>query len=150
MPQVREVIAQLGHTATNLFSSNTTHHHIPSIHNPPEDSRELEWRIRKGWGGRGLGKREGIWKDTGESNQIPLCIPVKEPPPPSLSFAFLAPSKSLLPKTEALHVSSAKTEPRWLSFWLFWLQQAPLAPCPITGSHNLKPGVLHPNGVPSA
>ena len=33
---------------------------------------------------RGSGKREGIGKDTGKSNQPPLCIPAQEPPhPPS-------------------------------------------------------------------
>ena len=42
---------------------------------------------RVGRSGR-FGKREGIGKDTGKSNQPPLCIPAKEPPhPPSASLS---------------------------------------------------------------
>ena len=32
-------------------------------------------------------------------------------------------------------------------FWLFGSNQAPLMPCPITGPHNLKHSVIHPNKV---
>jgi hypothetical protein len=49
---------------------------------------------------RGFGKREGPGKDTGKSNQPPLCIPAKEPPPPPLSYASPTPPRSLLPKAE--------------------------------------------------
>jgi hypothetical protein len=56
------VIAQLGHTATNLLSSTTTHHHIPFVHNPSEGLKEWEWRLREGREEQKVWKKRVDWE----------------------------------------------------------------------------------------
>jgi hypothetical protein len=40
----------------------TIHHHIPSIHNPPEGLREWEWRIGEGREEQRVWEKRGDWE----------------------------------------------------------------------------------------